>query len=95
MLHNLSTPTLLPLRLPPLHPLRHLRARSLAADVYGRDNAHPIGRQCKTRQLKERRVFRVRHAEDLQRRAGVLVRCDVGVRVGPRLRLRDHCGYRR
>lgn len=54
--------------LPSRDPCRNLRAARPAFDVNCRDDARPIERQRKARELEERAVLRVRHAEELRGR---------------------------
>ena len=56
------------LRLPARDPRGDLRAARGALDVHGRDDARPVERQREARELVERAVLRVRHAEELRAR---------------------------
>jgi len=54
--------------LPPRDPCRNLRTARRALDVNCRDDARPIKRQREARELEERAVLRVWHAEELRGR---------------------------
>ena len=67
MPHDLDLAPLLPLRLPPLDPPRHLAPRCLAPHVHRRDHPRPVEREREAREFEERAVLRVRHAVHLHR----------------------------